>query len=352
MKTPIIEGLTQGDYTSYLAKRQFSELYWPRFFPLKNVNRLDGKTVMGAEGSRAAAMVISYDSKAPELGRKSVQTMHFDIPKVAIKRVKTENDLNEQYITRSTMGNDAVMQDYFDDAKFVVDAVEAREEWFALTALSTTKIQLSTTNNPMGIVNETVIDFGMNDANKKCVSAIWATTAAKLVTDFTAVAKAGRALGLQFKYAFMNQAAFDLAIAGTELVAFFTGINSTVNPIDIASVNRLLAARNLPQIVIIETYVGIENKAGSTTLVNPWSDTHVLFTPDIIQGSMFNGPIAEEREKPIDVIQAKKGNVLVSVKKGFDPINVTTKGEANVFPSWPMVNQCINLYTGHTSVWA
>ena len=81
-----------------------------------------------------------------------------------------------------------------------------------------TRIQLSTTNNPMGIVNETVIDSGMNDANKKVVSAVWATTAAKLVTDFTAVAKAGRALGLKFKYAFMNQAAFDLAIAGSELI--------------------------------------------------------------------------------------------------------------------------------------
>lgn len=352
MKTPIIEGLTQGDYTSYLTKRQFEQLYWPNFFPIKNVNSLDGKTLIGAEGSRVAAMVISYDSKAPEAGRKTMSTKTFDIPKVAIKRVKSEKDILEQAITKAMRGQDAVIQDYFDDAKYVVDAVNAREEWFALTALSTTKIQLSTTNDPTGIVNETVIDFGMNDANKKCVSAVWATTAAKLVTDFTAVAKAGRALGLKFKYAMMNQNAFDLAIAGTELLGYFTGLNNVVSPVDLASVNRLLAARSLPQIVIIETYVGIENKAGTTTLVNPWSDTHVLFVPDFVQGNMFNGPIAEEIEKPVDVIQAKKGNVLVSVKKGFDPINVTTKGEANVFPSWPSVNQCISLYTGHTSVWA
>lgn len=352
MKTPIIEGLTQGDYTSYLAKRQFEQLYWPTFFPIKNVNTLDGKTLIGAEGSRAAAFVISYDSKAPELGRKAIETKHFDIPKVAVKRVKSEKDILEHAITRAIQGNDAVIEDYFADAKFVVDAVNGREEWFALTALSTTKVQLSTTNNPMGIVNETVIDFGMADANKKVVSAVWATTATKLITDFTAVAKAGRALGLQFRYAFMNQAAFDLAIAGTELLGYFTGLNNVVSPVDLASVNRLLLARGLPQIVIIETYVGIENKAGVTTLVNPWSDTHVLFAPDVVQGSMFNGPIAEELEKPVDVIQAKKGNVLVSVKKGFDPINVTTKGEANVFPSWPNVNQCMNMYTGSTTTWA
>lgn len=352
MKTPIIEGLTQGDYTSYLAKRQFNQLYWPTFFPIKNVNTLDGKTVMGAEGSRVAAMVISYDSKAPKASRKSMKTKHFDIPKVAIKREKTEINILEHAVTKAMQGQDAVLEDYFNDAAYVVDAVNAREEWFALTALSTTQIQLSTTNDPTGIVNETVVDFGMNAANKKVVSAVWAGTATKLVTDFTAIAKAGRALGIQLRYAFMNQNAFDLAIAGTELLGYFTGLNNVVSPVDLASVNRLLLARGLPQIVIIETYVGIENKAGTISIVNPWSDTHVLFTPDVAQGNMFNGPIAEEIEKPVDVIQAKRGNVLVSVKKEFDPVKIITKGEANVFPSWPMVNQCINMYTGSTSTWA
>jgi hypothetical protein len=308
--------------------------------------------LIGDEGSRVAAMVISYDSKAPEAGGKSIETKHFDIPKVAITRKKTEKDILEHAITKVMQGQNAVIEDYFNDAVYVVDAVNAREEWFALTALSTTRIQLSTTTNPTGIVNETVVDFGMDSANKKVVSAVWAGTAAKLVTDFTAIAKAGRALGLQLRYAFMNQNAFDLAIAGTELLGYFTGLNNVVSPVDLASVNRLLLARGLPQIVIIETYVAIENKAGVKTIVNPWSDTHVLFTSDISQGNMFNGPIAEELEKPVDVIQAKRGNVLVSVKRGFDPISVTTKGEANVFPSWPMVNQCISMYTGSTSTWA
>jgi hypothetical protein len=352
MKTPIIEGLTQGDYTSYLATRQFEKLWWPTFFPLKNVNRLDGKTIMGSVGSRVAAMVISYNTKSPELGRKAIQTLHFDIPKSALKRVRNEIDILEQRITRANNGTDAVLQDYFDDAKAAVDGVEARMEWFALTALSTTQMQLSVENNPMGITNETIIDFGMNDANKKVVSAVWAGTAAKLVTDFTAVAKAGRALGLNLKYAFMNQDAFDLAIAGTEILGYFTGLNNVVSPIDLASVNRLLLARRLPQIEIIETNINIEDEAGNLNNVNPWSTTHVLFTESIQQGNMYNGPIAEEYEKPLDVLQAKKGNVLVSVRKKSDPVSVITKGEANAFPSWPTVNRCISMYTGSTSTWA
>jgi hypothetical protein len=352
MKTQITEGLNQMTVDAYLTKRVYDALYWPTFFPLKNVNSLDAKTLVGAEGSRVAAHVISYDTKAPEATRKTTSTIYFDVPKTAQSRVKTEKEILEHAVTKAMQGQNAVIEDYFNDIDFVNDSCNAREEWFALQALSLTKIQLSTSNNPQGIVNETVIDFGMATANKKCVSAIWATNAAKVVTDFTAVAKAGRALGLKFQYAIMNQAAFDLAIAGTELIALFTGLNNVVSPIDLASVNRLLLARNLPLIVIIETYVGIEAKSGVITQTNPWSDTHVLFIPEIQQGNMFNGPIAEEIEKPDGIIQSKKGNVLLSIQKSFNPVKVVTKGECNVFPSWPKVNSCINLYTGNTSTWA
>lgn len=352
MKTQITEGLNQQVVDSYLTKRQYDALYWPTFFPLKNVNSLDAKTLIGAEGSRVAAHVISYDSKAPEAGRKTLETKYFDIPKTAQSRTKSEKEILEHEITKAMQGQNAVIEDYFNDVDFVFDSVNAREEWFALQALSLTKIQLSTTNNPQGIVNETVIDFGMPAANKKCVSAVWATTAAKVVTDFTAVAKAGRALGLKFQYAMMNQDAFDLAIAGTELIAMFTGLNNVVSPIDLASVNRLLVARNLPQIVIIETYVGIENKAGTITQTNPWSTTHVLFVPEVAQGNMYNGPIAEQIEKPDGVIMTKKGNVSLTIQKSYNPVRVVTKAETNVFPSWPKVNQCMSLYTADITTWA
>lgn len=352
MKTQITEGLNQQTVDSYLAKRVYDALYWPTFFPLKNVNSLDAKTLLGASGNRVAAHVISYDVKAPEATRKILGTVAIDIPKTAQSRVKTEKEILEHEITKVMQGQNAVVEDYFNDIDFVNDSCGAREEWFALQALSLTKIQLSTTNNPQGIVNETVIDFGMLDANKKVVSAVWAGTAAKIVTDFQKVAKDGRALGLKFQYALMSRNAFDLAISGSELIGYFTGLNNVVSPIDLASVNRILTARLLPTIVIVDTYLGIENKAGNITQVNPWSDTHILFVPDIVQGNMLNGPIAEEIEKPDGVIQSKKGNVLVSIQKSFNPVKVVTKGECNVFPSWPLVNQCISLYTGSTTTWA
>jgi hypothetical protein len=359
MKTVIIEGLTQGKFESYLTKRQYSEVYWSAFFPLKNVNTLDGKTLIGAVGSRVAAMVISYDSKSPEAGRKTLSTQTFDIPKVSIKRVKTEQEILEHKITQFMQGNDAVIEDYFNDADFVVDACIAREEFFALQALSKTKLQLSVTNNPQGIINETVIDFGMAAANKKVVAVVWSAANAATMTpiaDFKAVVKAARAKGLTFTKALMHPDAFDFITASTEFQtaakSLLLGEGTLLGYTGLETVNKVFKALRVPEIVLIDTSIGIEAKSGVITQMNPWDVDHVLFISDTKQGNMFNGPIAEEIEKPLDVLQAKNNNVLVSVKKGFDPVNVTTKGECNVFPSWPNVNNCFNMYTASASTWA
>lgn len=356
MKTQITEGLNKQTVDAYLAKRVYDALYWPTFFPLKNVNSLDAKTLIGAEGSRVAAHVISYDSKAPEASRKSMTTQYFDIPKIAVKRVKTEKEILEHEVTRAMQGNNAVVEDYFNDVDFVNDSCNAREEWFALQALSLTKIQLSTTNNPQGIVNETVVDFGMPAANKKYAAVVWATTATTAIADFKAVIAAGRALGLKFERALMSPTAFDLIVASTEFQnaakSYVVGQPTVLGYMGIDMVNKIFISLNLVPITVIDTYVGIEAKSGVITQTNPWSDTHVLFIPQVQVGSMYNAPIAEEIEKPMDVLQSKKGNVLVSIKKDFDPVRVTTKGECNVFPSWPTVDRCMSLYTASNSAWA
>jgi hypothetical protein len=67
---------------------------------------------------------------------------------------------------------------------------------------------------------------------------------------------------------------------------------------------------------------------------------------------MYSGPIAEEIERPEGVWQAKRGNVLISMQKEFNPSAVVVKGESNSFISWPTVDRVYNMYTGHTSTWA
>lgn len=354
-----VMGITEAALEQYLKVRQYEALYWPTLFPLKNVNALDAKTLIGSVGSRVAAHVISYNSKAPEASRKEITTKYFEIPKIAQSRRKSEKEILDHEITRRVRGQNAVIEDYFNDVDFVYDSCQARAEWFALQALSQTKLQLSSTNNPMGIVNETVLDFGMPSANKKVVEVIWSTgnaTTMKPITDFKAVAKAGRAKGIVFTRALMNQDAFDLLVASTEFQTYAKQLikaqESALGFETLDVLNTVLRANRLPEVTIIETYVDIESKAGAYTATNPWSTTHVTFISGSAQGNMYNGPIAEELERPPQIIQAKRGPILISLEKCFNPVSVLTKGECNMFPSWPNVDYCFSLYTGSTSTWA
>jgi hypothetical protein len=359
MKTPIIEGLTQAGLVEYLTARQYDALYWPIFFPLLNVNSLDAKTLIGAEGSRVAAHVISYNAKTPLAGRKAMETKYFDIPKIAQARVKDEKQILEHQITRALRGPSAVLDDYFNDIDFVYDSAQARMEWYALTGLSATKIQLSTTNNPQGIVNETVVDFGMPTANKKVVAVTWTTGHAATMTpivDIKAVVKAGRAKGITFERMLMHPDTFDLITGCTEFQtackSLLVGESQLLGLMSLEVVNKVLTSLRLPIITLIDTSIGIEGKDGTITESNPFESSHVTFIPRTILGNMYNGPIAEEIEKPLDVIQAKRANVLLSVKRGFDPVSVITKGECNVFPSWPTVDRCFSMYIASASTWA
>jgi hypothetical protein len=360
MKSPIINGVSQAGLEQYLAARQYNELYWASLFPPKNVNSLDGKTIIGASGNRVAANIISYDASTPELGRKSLSVKYFDIPKVAIARRKSEREILEHQITRNIQGNVAVIEDYFNDLDFCWDGVQARMEWLALQALSATTLTLSTTNNPLGVINETAIDFGMPSANKKVVTtAKWSTAnAASMIpiTDFKKMVGYGRAIGVNLRYALMNATTFDFITGSTEYQnaakQFLVGEPTVLGYQSLEIANRVMNALRLPQIVLIDTYVGIENAAGTVTATDPWSASHVTFLPDLVVGNFYAGPIAEEIERPLDVIQSKRGPVLLSVRKDFNPSSVITKGEANVFPSWANVDQCFSLYTGDTSTWA
>jgi hypothetical protein len=360
MKTPIIEGLTEAGLVSYLNARLFDTLYWMRYFPIKNVNTLDGKTLIGETGSRVAAHVISYDAKAPEASRKSMVTKHFDIPKIAQSRRKTEKEILEHQITKVYRGIDAVVEDYFNDVDFVFDSVQARIEWMILTAMSTGKLQLSVSNNPSGIVNETVIDFGLLTANKKVATTATWTLGNKAsmtpIADIKAVVKAARAKGIYFDRMIMHPDAFDLIVASTEFSdackSLIIGQSQVLGYLGLDTVNAVLRSLNLPPIELIETSVDIEGRDGSLTSANPWDANHVLFVPNASLGNLYVGPIAEEIERPDGVMQAKRNQILISIQRDFNPVSVLTKAESNCFPSWVNVDKCYSLYVNSTSTWA
>ena len=354
----------------WLNKRLYEKQYWPNFFPMKTTPYLNFETLIGSEGNRVMADVVAFNSSAPLKTRKSISKLTGSIPSIRVKRQMTEKDIND-YNAFKAMANPeqaALLRLVFNDTNFCMDAVLGRLEWFALQALSTGQIVLSTTNNVGGIVTEEVVDFQLPAANKKKMSTgaarYWtgATTASCLpITDIRAVVRAAKKAGANPQYILMNESKFSFMVTCDEVKNFvvpYTTWGATkitmVPSLDV--LNLTLKAFGLPQIVIIDTIVDYEDADHVVHSVDPWlnasgEDRHVVFVESLQCGNTLRGPIAEETNPPKQVIQAKKGGILISSWSNIDPVTQFTKGEINAFISCPAIDHIYNLDTEATT-WA
>ena len=369
MQYSLLKEINSKTMGAYLSAREYRKLYWPIFFPLKYTPFLTYETLVGSKGNPVAADVVAYNSSAPEKTRKTVSKLTGDIPATRIKKIMKETDINTYNILRAqaTPDQEALLELVFGDVDAVVEGVNARLEWLALQGLSRGKITLNKTVNA-GIVTESDIDFQIPSANKEVCAAAnryWTTAnsaTALPITDIETVVEEARAAGVVIKYVLMNRSKWLAVKVNDEATDFFygqmivdSGITRTSLRPSLKAFNQALEDNGFPKIIVIDSYISIENESHDITNVDPWedasgSDRYVTFIPDLVLGSMLYGPIAEETNPPKQVTQAKKGPILVSKWSEVDPVQEFTKGEINAFPSWPTVDSCWILDTeSHTT---
>jgi len=353
----------------WINKRLYKDQYWVNFFPMKTTPYLTFETLIGSEGNRVMADVVSYNSSAPLKTRKTISKLTGSIPSIRVKRQMTESDIND-YNAFKAMANPEqkeLLQLVFNDTGFCMDAILGRLEWFALQALALGQISLSRTNNVGGIITEEIVNFQLPTANKKKMSAenrYWIAggeTTCKPITDIRAVVRAAKKAGANPQYILMNESKFSFMVTTDEVKNFvmpYTTWGATkIRMVPSKSIlNQALKAMGLPQIVIIDTIVDYEDVNHTIVSVDPWlnasgEDKHVVFVDDLQCGSMLRGPIAEESNPPKQVVQAKKGGILISSWSNIDPVTQLTKGEINAFPSCPSIDHIYNLDTEATT-WA
>ncbi len=346
---------------AYLTKNWWPQWYWQTFFPLKYTPKLDFDYLIGSEIAPVAGDIVAYGSPAPEKTRRYVGKLHGDIPPIRLKRQKNEVEINDYNIIKgqSNVPDQAFLDFVYEDVDFVVKGVQARMEWMALQALYQFSLTLDTTSNEPGVITNTTIDFGLAANNKRKIKTgtstrVWNNgTAANIypVTDIRNTVEDAEDLGLAFKYLLMSKTVWQ-AIAVTpemtQLAILYMGYgmvaDSTKTPRPtLDAVNAALKAQQLPEILVINTRVTIEDAQHHLTTTNPWGDTYATFIPDLRLGDFLYGPIAEETNPPEVVIQSKYENILVSKWGDVDPVREVTKGESNCFPAFPLRDQCYRM---------
>lgn len=356
MEKTLIQGVSEKDMQALVTKLNVNNFYFPSLFPLKFTPTLTWKTLEGNRGIPVAAEVVSFNSSIPIKSRPTASKVMGDIPKIGVSRIMEETDFNRYHELLHYAGTDEGQRELinmvYDDLEFCFLGVNARLEILALEALSSGKTVLSSTNSN-GIRTETDINYLVPSSHKRGATAAWSNpSTAKPIKDIKDIVKQSKEKGVA-KFMLMDQTTFDNMKATEEVIKYcaswiLQATNLQQTP-TLEAVNMLLAKENLPQIIIVDSNVMIEDKDSKLTSFNPWKSGIVTFLPSKIAGNTYHAPVADERVGSSKATKIKRGHILLQKFSELNPIREHTQGLANAFPAWSTAQQSYLLNTNGTS---
>jgi len=355
MEHTLLKEINKKTMGTYLDEKDYgNELLFLNFFPFKNTPFLSFETLIGSQGNPVAADIVTYDASAPLKTRRTVSKLSGDIPPTRIKKKMSEIDLNTYNILKAQADNDStkLLDFVFGDIDACVEGCLARLEWVGLQALSQGYVTLTKANNA-GVITADNIDFQMLASHKRvCKTAtstrIWSNATAgnpKPITDIEVIQDLAIEQGRKLEYVLMGRSKWQEFRKTTEVIQACKGTSTAVVKPTLAEANDFMTAQGLPRIVIIDSYVDIEDPDHTITSVNCWVQKYILFVPFLKLGETLSGPIAAETNPPKQAVMAKKDQILVQKYSTDDPVNEFTVGLINAFPSWPTIDRCYRFDT-------
>ena len=238
------------------------------------------------------------------------------------------------------------------DVKRAGDAPLKTVDRMVLEALSTGSITITTTNNPEGIVTDT-IDLLMPSTNKVFCSVVWATSASAVpITDIKNLVETAATRGIKFSKILMTLAAFwnlSKADSTAALMAGYYRMGTNQKRVGtLEEINQMLTANQFPTIEIVNEMIGKESD-GVITASNPFLTSSAVFIPEGNLGEIKNALAIEEMRPVSGIVYAKNQQVLISKWAENDPFGEWTSGELNAFPSIEAIDSIYIMNTGATA---
>ena len=349
MLKSLMIGLTEKDMQAVINSYDLKPYYYPTLFPLKENYTLTWKALETQVGLKIAGDLVARGATIDKKTREALARIQGDIPKIAVKRTKDENELNEYDImvamTSANPDLRALVEAWAEDTKFCWDGVANRLEWIALQSISLGKVTLTNDNNGSAI-SEYDVDYSIDDTQKLgfgSKSASWATSASAkpISVDFKNAVKTAKAKGISLKFAFMNVDTFANFTQTDEVIklcaSFAANALGVAQTPSIDQVNVALAGlaylRGL-QVVVIDQDITIEKADGSRITGNPFADNVVLFSESKVLGATYGKKPADMNVKGSVAIKAMNGHTCVKKYSNEEPLQEVTIGIANAFPAW------------------
>ena len=296
---------------------------------------------LNGNGRSVAADVVALDASVPLKRRASISTVKGDVPKIGMKKRKSEREMQDLQTLQATNQNGSrtsqILAKLFNDPLAVTRGVYERLEYMFLEGLSTGFTETNDDNNEGVSIR---IDYGVVDKNVAIIK--WTNPSSNPINDLTALIDARSANGYGSTYMFMDRFAFNNfrnKQSVKDLYSASIGYNGANAPTpNLEQVNNALTNNGMPQIIMIDRSVNIE-KNGIITAVKPWATGAVVITDTLDLGDVVWSDLVEKNNPSKEVLYASADDyILVSTWHTNDPFSELVSSQALALPVINNVN--------------
>lgn len=321
-------------------------LAWSTLFPLKYTRKFDLKGIEGEDGIPVSADRVSFNSKSKDKRRNKVGTWNATLGKIMISRSKDELEINEyndaKTLAASNTEDAAAAQELvemvYGDIAFCNNGMDYRTEIEALTIGSNGKRTFSTKFDG-DMVEQEEINFNIPANHQIGATAAWSdATNADGLADIIRGAKIVASEGLRRPmYAILDQTAFDLLCAQKKVIKKVasailkaTGLDSE-DDVNLEAINRYMRTKGAPQLLVLDSYVTVEDEDGNRHTEKPWNSNSVVLSPEPRLGYTYykTVPMVQNTE----ALQAYGRYYKQTRYSEVNPMKEVTMAEAYIQPA-------------------
>ena len=343
MNKPLFDIDQPGMQVAVNSYKPGTGLAWQQLFPLKYTPKFDLKGLEGNEGIPVAADRVAFNTKAPKKTRKTIGSWSGKLGKYAVSREKDEiaiNEYNDLQTIAAANTEDAATARYlvdmvYDDLDFCNSAMDYKVELDAMRIGSSGKHTFSKAIDG-DMATEDVINFGVPTSNFLGVTTSWSEAdSADALKDIAEAQQKIAKKGLKKPlYAIIEKTKFEQICAqkatARRLFPRYDQALVTADMVTVDSINSYMRGKGYPQLLVIDTYVTIQQKDGKEETVKPWNENVVVLSPIPQLGWTYYKPVPNVPNT--DALQQQASYYKMTRYSEINPMLEVTMAEAYVQP--------------------
>lgn len=284
--------------------------------------------------TRITADVVAFGSPAPIKTRGSISSAKGNIPKLSLKLILDEKDMNTVINLAGKKGlKKQLAEKIFSDTETVIYGIKERIEQAHLLGFSGGVTIIPDEQN---VGTGIRINYNIPKENQLNAESNWSSSNAKPIDDIKRVLKEARSRGQYPDTIWMDSNILGNLFNNSQIKSQFAFnmnfVGSDVPMLDEEQV-KILLKRSLKLTLRVVDRSFEHEKDGKITTSEGWTPNMVVFTKGTKVGSLAYSRLAETVFKVKNVHYAEPNNyILVKQDGATDPVSLRTAGEAIVIP--------------------